>query len=1209
MFKDSKVFQVWSKKTLIWMMIASFLMGPYGSVGASWGPYDDEIYQGGSGRVDWMCNSREREDQELYTALRPFIVVIDSQKNVTLNPDKKLVFQKKAYALCDDLQKEIVGAVNTPWINQKSGKDLVLQLHQNAASYTEELIKTATGKAGQQIHELFNTGNKRNPLVEPKNVMIFHMEEEIKIPGTQSTQRVLQHRLFIPQTFREWALKNPGPDISADSIYVRDTEKSSALPCNGGSRAIQDTLSRILLQKNEREKKAQESSYSDAMEKKLIGQVEEKPLVLGGRWEARNGNVVVDVNRPIVNSALIKAKEDASIKTTKDIYRGSKVTQEKTPCGTQDKVTRAGIEANNAVTKAQGSIYTGIYTIKSQQRVDEEATGEIRDVPQSVRTYEKHGSGSSYTEKSVENHEGGATISAEDISIKAAQLTLNPKYKAGNTLSIDSRNGIALSGSYTDTHTHTYEKTSGFLSSSVYDHHHEKRTVDRGSMEAHRIFITNDNGHTCIGALDVKAYNGGSITNTQGRTELSVEASLERSITQDTDSNIMMNTSEVTKKVLLTYEGATFSGNPLIDNSALPPHISVPIKQPQPRNSRMLLDKDIPSILARSQTSAAALTTAQFKEKFKANLHVQALVKEYEDHLISEHNPEWIPCSDQKVYEHSVKQSLGMLPMAIIGATAAFCMGGVPAFSKMATAITGATEGAAFVAVKASLIAGASSVSSGLVVGGLEGDPFGRLNPRSILVHMVAAGFTSGCLDAAGLSKIDDAIAQNFSDQVLEGAMRTGINTAVRVSIGQENFQEAFLSELRNAGADVAQGFLASKIGDFYKAGAMGSFSHKIAHGVAGAAAGAAFGFDPLSRCVGAAVGEIVAEVMRDGKAVPYAQMDGAQRSHTQQEMKYAASLSAAVVAGLSGLDPDQAVRGANVAVENNGIIIPILLAGLAIWDLTIVLTDAYNLYKTAPTHEEGLERAAVPVVKFIVQYVVEQGVLKGGAAVMKTPVCQTFLRDLFSKAQANSWGRNVIEVGKFIDGLVDKVDAKLASVLKKLSPSPPPGQNPLTPKTQPNFSTDKPATKKDGTPYHPTYVDKQNKARIAEEAAQKTLRRSGYETMPCKMAGDRGIDGVFVKRCSKTNQVTDILIVESKYSTPGKGRLSNTSAGTQMGDRWIRDKIEKMKQCTDPKVQQTGKFLDENSSLIRRKVNEVDGSSHSRWNKIKPPPTSEFKA
>jgi hypothetical protein len=126
-------------------------------------------------------------------------------------------------------------------------------------------------------------------------------------------------------------------------------------------------------------------------------------------------------------------------------------------------------------------------------------------------------------------------------------------------------------------------------------------------------------------------------------------------------------------------------------------------------------------------------------------------------------------------------------------------------------------------------------------------------------------------------------------------------------------------------------------------------------------------------------------------------------------------------------------------------------------------------------------------------------------------------------------------------------------------------------------------------------------KGEIGEQAARKTLQRLGYELMKSKLPGNRGLDGVFVKR-GALGEVLDIIIAESKYSSSGKALLNETKTmGKQMSDRWIRANIDKMLSSTDGAVRATGRLLDRYLAMVKRKVNIFDGTLN-RWNKVSLP-------
>ena len=143
--------------------------------------------------------------------------------------------------------------------------------------------------------------------------------------------------------------------------------------------------------------------------------------------------------------------------------------------------------------------------------------------------------------------------------------------------------------------------------------------------------------------------------------------------------------------------------------------------------------------------------------------------------------------------------------------------------------------------------------------------------------------------------------------------------------------------------------------------------------------------------------------------------------------------------------------------------------------------------------------------------------------------------------------------------------------------------------------------------------LTRNEKGVLGEKRTAITLQRAGYEELPARLPRNNGFDGVWIKRDAKGSiediiVYKDIIITESKFSTKGKPRLSNTSKGPQMGDDWIEANIEKMIDDADPSVKNTGKILEENMHLIRRKGVVIDASGQQRFNRLKLPETKTFK-
>lgn len=134
-------------------------------------------------------------------------------------------------------------------------------------------------------------------------------------------------------------------------------------------------------------------------------------------------------------------------------------------------------------------------------------------------------------------------------------------------------------------------------------------------------------------------------------------------------------------------------------------------------------------------------------------------------------------------------------------------------------------------------------------------------------------------------------------------------------------------------------------------------------------------------------------------------------------------------------------------------------------------------------------------------------------------------------------------------------------------------------------------------------FLTRKIKGVLGELAAKKTMERAGYKSLPCKLKSNNGFDGVYVKYKDGTDDVIDTIIVESKASWNGRAKFGNTKTmGKQMSNQWIRENIEKMKSSDDPLVKETGKFLLDNLSKVRKKVNVLDAEGANRWNKLVPP-------
>ena len=128
------------------------------------------------------------------------------------------------------------------------------------------------------------------------------------------------------------------------------------------------------------------------------------------------------------------------------------------------------------------------------------------------------------------------------------------------------------------------------------------------------------------------------------------------------------------------------------------------------------------------------------------------------------------------------------------------------------------------------------------------------------------------------------------------------------------------------------------------------------------------------------------------------------------------------------------------------------------------------------------------------------------------------------------------------------------------------------------------------------------------EEAARRTMLKAGYGEMPARLPGNKGFDGVFVKR-GADGSVSDIVVTESKFSSTGRASVSRTKTkGRQMSEEWIDATIEEMVESGDEAVQETGRLLRDKRRLIRREGNILDPQGVNRWNRLKMPTAREFR-
>ena len=198
------------------------------------------------------------------------------------------------------------------------------------------------------------------------------------------------------------------------------------------------------------------------------------------------------------------------------------------------------------------------------------------------------------------------------------------------------------------------------------------------------------------------------------------------------------------------------------------------------------------------------------------------------------------------------------------------------------------------------------------------GKTFKELGRSSTVKNLATAVITAGVADKIGATSALNNVSNtewvnNLSVNLANAGSSAVIGTAINGGSLQDSLESAILSAL----VQTAHGAAASQIKDLN----LDYVAHKIAHAVAGCAAAAANKGKCQDGAIGAAVGEIVSEELLNGRKVE----DLSQQDYAQI-LTYS-RLVAGTVAGLAGGDVNVAADAAKVAVENNSLSDPEIVA------------------------------------------------------------------------------------------------------------------------------------------------------------------------------------------------------------------------------------------------------------------------------------------
>ncbi|PKF31651.1 DUF637 domain-containing protein [Acinetobacter proteolyticus] len=217
--------------------------------------------------------------------------------------------------------------------------------------------------------------------------------------------------------------------------------------------------------------------------------------------------------------------------------------------------------------------------------------------------------------------------------------------------------------------------------------------------------------------------------------------------------------------------------------------------------------------------------------------------------------------------------------------------------------------------INAAVTAIASQASVGLVNN--QGDitkTLQQLGSKDSIKSLATSVITVGILDKIGGTEW----MSQFNDTGITGRLITGtvnsagsalVTTAINGGSLSENIENALLFNLANA----LQGSLAGEIKGLEDTNYI---LHKIAHAAAGCMAATVAKSDCEAGAIGAAIGEMAADLVPKSKSVE--QMTPAEREEYNRKVLATTQLVAGGIAGLGGYDVNAAVQTANIAVTNN---------------------------------------------------------------------------------------------------------------------------------------------------------------------------------------------------------------------------------------------------------------------------------------------------
>jgi large exoprotein involved in heme utilization and adhesion len=266
----------------------------------------------------------------------------------------------------------------------------------------------------------------------------------------------------------------------------------------------------------------------------------------------------------------------------------------------------------------------------------------------------------------------------------------------------------------------------------------------------------------------------------------------------------------------------------------------------------------------------------------------------------------------------------------------------------------------------------------------------------------IAAALTAGVLDKLGATAtMKELSAQSgFSEKLTYNLINASGMALTNTAINGGNLEDTLRQALIGGLVDTAHGQAASQI----KGLESQYLAHKLAHALAGCVAGAAAGGQCKDGAIGAALGEIVAQLMPPNNGIAYSESEKA-------NVLALSKLVAGATSAYAGGNAQTAITTAEVAVQNNALVPALVgLAWLAdkAWTAYEVAQDVAAIRDGTKTVQQvALEKGEEYVTGIIIGNIGRYGVkaVKSGSTWIQSKAAD-LTKNL--EARGSAFGANI---------------------------------------------------------------------------------------------------------------------------------------------------------------------------------------------------------